>query len=283
MCRKKLTTTFHSDTTATSLTHIFYELARNPEHISKLREEIARHISPSEEIDDQNLKYAHHLNGVIHETLRLYPPVPTALQRLTPPEGLQIGNTHIPGNVTVWCSQYAMGRSSFFFLLFLLLFPSFQDLPKKKKLKKKRLTKITSPDEKLYANASSFIPERWYSSPEMIKDRSAFAPFSAGNFMLFLTRNPLSTLSLLAFLLPPLNPTSTSDVLLGRYGCIGRPLAMLNIRTTLAKLLLTFDIAFPPEDDATGAGFEAKSKEHFTLAPGELSLVFRKRQQNGGK
>lgn len=56
---------------------------------------------------------------------------------------------------------------------------------------------------------------------------------------------------------------------------------MLNIRTTLAKLLLAFDIAFPPGDDATGAGFEAKSKEHFTLAPGKLNLVFRKRHQPG--
>lgn len=66
----------------------------------------------------------------------------------------------------------------------------------------------------------------------------------------------------------------------GRYGCIGRPLAMLNLRTTLAKLLLAFDIEFPPGDDPTGAGFEAKSKEHFTLAPGELNLIFRKRAAN---
>lgn len=130
VCRKT-DTTFHSDTTATSLTHIFYELARNPEHISKLCEEIAQLVSPSEDIDDQNLKYAHHLNGVIHETLRLYPPVPTALQRLTPPEGLQIGNTHIPGNVTVWCSQYAMGRSSFLFFLLSVL----PTRPKKKEKK----------------------------------------------------------------------------------------------------------------------------------------------------
>lgn len=53
---------------------------------------------------------------------------------------------------------------------------------------------------------------------------------------------------------------------------------MLNLRTTLAKLLLAFDIEFPPgDDDRTGADFEANSKEHFTLAPGELNMVFRKR------
>lgn len=268
----KTDTPFHSDTTATSLTHIFYELARNPEHIYKVCEEIARHISPSGDIDDQNLKYAHHLNCVIHETLRLYPPVPTALQRLTPPEGLQIGDTHIPGNVTVWCSQYAMGRSSFCFHFF----PPFHPPKPTKKLTKKR-----SIDEKLYVKASSFIPERWYSSPEMIKDRSAFAPFSAGKFLHLLTVPRFQTSFWFLSFPFSIYLDQPRGALLGRYGCIGRPLAMQIIRTTLAKLLLAFEIAFPPGDDATGAGFEAKSKEHFTLAPGELNLAFRKRDQPG--
>lgn len=50
---------------------------------------------------------------------------------------------------------------------------------------------------------------------------------------------------------------------------------MLNIRTTLARLLLAFDIGFATGD--TGVGFEENSKEHFTLAPGELNIVFKKR------
>ena len=108
--------THYSDTVSSTLIHIFYQLACNPEHIPKLREEIALHIDPSEEILDQKLQNAEHLNGVIFEALRLHPPVPTAIPRLTPPEGLQIGQTYIPGNVTVWCSQYAIGRSTFAYL-----------------------------------------------------------------------------------------------------------------------------------------------------------------------
>ena len=50
---------------------------------------------------------------------------------------------------------------------------------------------------------------------------------------------------------------------------------MLIIRTMLAKLLLGFDIGFAPGDK--GVGFEEKSKDHFTLAPGELNIVFEKR------
>ena len=34
--------------------------------------------------------------------------------------------------------------------------------------------------EKVYTNAHAFVPERWYSRPELIKERNAFAPFSIG-------------------------------------------------------------------------------------------------------
>jgi hypothetical protein len=38
----------------------------------------------------------------------------------------------------------------------------------------------TVPVESCYQNADEFIPERWYSQPEMIKNKVAFAPFSLG-------------------------------------------------------------------------------------------------------
>lgn len=34
--------------------------------------------------------------------------------------------------------------------------------------------------ESVYQNAQNFIPERWYLYPKMIKERSAFAPFTTG-------------------------------------------------------------------------------------------------------
>lgn len=58
-----------------------------------------------------DLAHLEHLNSVINEALRLYPPVPSALQRLTPPEGLTVAGTYIPGNVTIYCPQYVIGRS----------------------------------------------------------------------------------------------------------------------------------------------------------------------------
>lgn len=67
-------------------------------------------VTEKAEIPHVKLQYLEHLNAVINETLRLRAPVGTALQRLTPPEGLNIGTTYIPGNMTVWCPQYVIGR-----------------------------------------------------------------------------------------------------------------------------------------------------------------------------
>jgi tryprostatin B 6-hydroxylase len=55
-----------------------------------------------------NLK---HLNAVINESLRLYPPVPTTLYRQTPSEGIMIDDVYIPGSMSVISPQYAIGRS----------------------------------------------------------------------------------------------------------------------------------------------------------------------------
>lgn len=71
------------------------------------------HMDPSGEVFNDKIANLKHLNAVINETLRLHPPVPTALQRKTPPEGMAIDETFIPGNTTVICPQYVLGRSEY--------------------------------------------------------------------------------------------------------------------------------------------------------------------------
>lgn len=102
----------NSDTVTTALTAVFRYLAQYPDHVRLLRAEIDG--LPRNELGDyayNDLTNLNHLNGVINEALRLFPPVPTALTRLTPPEGLDIGGTFIPGNTTVSCPQFVVGRS----------------------------------------------------------------------------------------------------------------------------------------------------------------------------
>lgn len=101
-----------SDTTGTTLASTIFELARHPQHVEKLRAELASYTinNPSGEVLNGDIVYLDHLNGIINETLRLHPPVPAALQRKTPLEGITIGEIYIPGNTTVWSPQYVLGK-----------------------------------------------------------------------------------------------------------------------------------------------------------------------------
>ena len=97
-------------------------------------------------------------------------------------------------------------------------------------------------DNRIYPEATSFLPERWYSKrDELIKHKDAFAPFSMGPF-----------------------------------GCIGKNLAYMQIRTLTARILLEFDVSFAPGED--GSRILTQTKDHFTVDPGQLDLVFTPRK-----
>lgn len=99
-----------SDTTASTLTYIFYELAKQPELVPKLRDEVQSLLSAGKDLSNMNLQSLPLLNGIINETLRLHPPA-GVLQRKTPPEGIMIGETFVPGNMTVFSPFFAAARS----------------------------------------------------------------------------------------------------------------------------------------------------------------------------
>jgi cytochrome P450 len=99
-----------SDTTSSALTHIFYHLAKEPHIVSKLRAELEPIYTPGSETEVRDIQDAKYLNGVINEALRLHPPVPSGLLRETPPEGAMVGNTFIPGGITVSAPTWSMGR-----------------------------------------------------------------------------------------------------------------------------------------------------------------------------
>ena len=62
----------------------------------------------------------------------------------------------------------------------------------------------------------------------------------------------------------------------GGMGCIGKPLAMLELRIVMAKLLLSFDVSFAPNE--TGKDLIEKCRDHFTIETGPLNLVFKERK-----
>ncbi|KAL6806455.1 cytochrome P450 [Trichoderma sp. SZMC 28013] len=133
-----------SDTTAISLTHAMYFLMKTPAALSRLREELRVALDGSQEVAKyaavKNLPYLH---ACINESLRLLPPVAFGLNRMTPPEGLMIDGTWIPGNTLVGVPAYTAHRSP------------------------------------LFSNSEQYQPERWLE--DGIKEtQGTFIPFSTG-------------------------------------------------------------------------------------------------------
>ena len=236
-----------SDTTASAITHVFYYLARDPLHIKILRDELeASSWNSDGETSHRNIQKAEYLNAVINETLRLHPAVSTAMTRKTPPEGIAVGNVPIPGSMTVWCPQWVLGR-----------------------------------DENIYERADEFVPERWTTQPGMIKEKAAYAPFSTGAISLHeAVKSVESTLRCgLSFGYSCAHFRGrmlTGYSAIGPYGCIGRPLALMELRMVIATLITRFNIGFAPGEN--GRSLLEDSRDQFTLKLGDLFLIFEQRK-----
>lgn len=136
-----------SDTTAATLTFICHYLARDPEVVVKIREELSKNGIDTSTITVHDLAHLSYLNAVINETLRLHPPVPSGVYRNPPKGGTTVNGHFLPEGCVVFSPQHVIMRS-----------------------------------EKAYRQPLEFIPERWTSTPELVLDRSAFYPFSQGKF-----------------------------------------------------------------------------------------------------
>ncbi|KAI1869841.1 uncharacterized protein JN550_005431 [Neoarthrinium moseri] len=191
-----------SDTTRSALIVALWSLAQYPDHAEKIRDEI-RNVDLN---DPVALSALPHLEGFIAETLRLLPPAMSGAPRDTGPEGLLVENILIPPDVKVTSPKYVMAR-----------------LP----------TAFVDPNE--------FIPERWYSRPELIIDKRAFAPFSVG-----------------------------------ARACVGKPLAYTELRLVVANIAHDFDVAFAPYYDSQTMWLDLK--DQVTAQPGDVKLIFKPRK-----
>ncbi|KAI0487366.1 cytochrome P450 [Xylaria cf. heliscus] len=190
------------------ISSMFY-LATNPNALKQLQDE----VDPLLNSGNFNPKLHHPvLNSIMLETFRLQPLVPNGGERVSPPQGLTIGDTFIPGDCVIKVPSYTLFR-----------------------------------DERYFARPDEWVPERWSTQPTLVKDRSAFIPFS-----------------------------------IGPYSCVGRPLGLVEISLVLAHLAYNFDLqlseAGSPQD------FDSLGQDHFGMVfpPGSLRINFitRKKDKN---
>jgi len=144
-----------SETTAISLSSIFYHLVQYPAVYRKLMTELdeAAANGTIEERTNNKVSWAEsqklpYLDAVIQESFRMHPAAGLILERITPPAGITICGEHIPGGVIVGCNAWILHRRP----------------------------------EIFGKDVDSFIPERWIdASPAQLKDMKAtMFQFGAG-------------------------------------------------------------------------------------------------------
>jgi cytochrome P450 len=94
----------------------------------------------------------------------------------------------------------------------------------------------------------------------MIMDRRAFAPFLLGKRPH--TPSPRPLFSLLTFALGP-------------FSCVGKQLALMELRMIIASTVWNYDFEFAPGED--GSTIENETLDLVILKAAKLNLVFRKR------
>lgn len=95
-----------SDTTATTLSHMFCELAHRPDVAAKLQHE----LDALPDLNHSRLCDVPLIDAVINEALRLHPALPSGMQRVTPKEGLQIGKVFVPGDTILQVPSHTLFR-----------------------------------------------------------------------------------------------------------------------------------------------------------------------------
>ena len=99
------------DTTACTLSWLFYELSQNPEVQEALYEELTAKLGKDLEPTYENMSVSNlpYLNGCIYECLRLHPPVPNDPKSAREADTLP-GGVKVPAGTVVSYSPYIMGR-----------------------------------------------------------------------------------------------------------------------------------------------------------------------------
>ena len=89
-----------SESTASGLAGITFNLLKNPAAFQKAVAEVREAFSSEQDIEPETVKRLPYLAAIVSEGLRMYPPFPEGLPRLTPRQGAVICGHWVPGGVS---------------------------------------------------------------------------------------------------------------------------------------------------------------------------------------
>ncbi|KAL4560043.1 hypothetical protein LXL04_032191 [Taraxacum kok-saghyz] len=98
-----------TDTTSTSLQWTISELIKHPKVMKKLQQEVTQTAKGRSMIVEEDLEKMHYLKAVIKESLRLHPPVPLLVPRISM-EDVKLNGYDIPKGTQVIINAWAIGR-----------------------------------------------------------------------------------------------------------------------------------------------------------------------------
>lgn len=99
-------------------------------------------------------------------------------------------------------------------------------------------------DPRNFVDPHAFRPERWTTEPHLVRRREAFMPF-----------------------------------LIGPYQCPGKGLAMMELRSAVARTVARFDVVWMDEEGRSLAQWADGIKDHFTMGVPRLRLAFKERRE----
>ncbi|KAH9859743.1 hypothetical protein IAQ61_011524 [Plenodomus lingam] len=106
-----------SETTAISLSTVFYMLLKHPRVYQKLMQELDTAVAEGaiEDRADKTVSWPEaqklsYLDAVIQESFRIHPAPGLILERVVPPQGMQICDEFIPGGTIVGCNAWVLHR-----------------------------------------------------------------------------------------------------------------------------------------------------------------------------
>lgn len=106
-----------SETTAISLSAVFYYLVKHPQIYKKLMAELDQAARDGTIEDKVNNKVSWaeanklpYLDACIQESLRLHPAAGLILERVAPPQGVEILGHFVPGGTLVGCNAWVLHR-----------------------------------------------------------------------------------------------------------------------------------------------------------------------------
>ncbi|KAK2033467.1 cytochrome P450 [Colletotrichum zoysiae] len=135
-----------AETTATVLSGATFFLTTHPDAMAKLVEEVRSSFRSEQEIDLLSVQKLPYMLAVINETMRLYPVLPTGINRTIKPGGDYICERYVPEGTEVILSQWPFQHS-----------------------------------DEYFAQPDAFIPERFLDDPRFVNDnKSALMPFGIG-------------------------------------------------------------------------------------------------------